>query len=264
MKAACGDRARWRPAAGGDECVVTRICLRENALRRSDKRGRPQVIAANLTQLLAVVAPSPAPDLFMLDRYLAAAALLPARAAIVFNKADLFEESMPLRGQLAVFAKIGYTILETSACTGVGLDALKRALNAQTSILLGQSGVGKSSLLNALTPGVAAATAEVSAATGEGRHTTVVSVLHHLPTGGEIIDSPGARDYAPPPVEPADVARGFVEFSEPATRCRFADCMHLREPGCGVHAAVASGALDPRRYESYRRLLRLMGSLTRH
>ncbi|MBA3563151.1 MAG: ribosome small subunit-dependent GTPase A [Gammaproteobacteria bacterium] len=258
LRAVCGDRAQWRRAADDSECLVTAILPRENALGRPDKRGRVQVIAANLTQLIAVVAPSPPPDLYMLDRYLAAAALLPARALIVLNKAELSGEAAQLRLALKWFTRIGYAVLETSAQTGAGMEAFAEALEPHTSILLGQSGVGKSSLLNRLLPDVSAATAEISAATGEGRHTTVVSVLHHLPRGGDIIDSPGVRDYAPPPVEPVDVARAFIEFGDPAAYCRFSDCMHLREPGCGVREAVESGAVDPRRYESYRRLLRLM------
>ena len=110
-------------------------------------------------------------------------------------------------------------------------------------------------------PDIAADTAEISAATGEGRHTTTASVLHHLPEAGELIDSPGVRDYAPPPMPPERVAGGFLEFADRVDDCRFANCMHLREPGCAIKAGVEDGAIAQRRYESYRRLVRLMERL---
>jgi ribosome biogenesis GTPase len=120
--------------------------------------------------------------------------------------------------------------------------------------------VGKSSLLNALVPGLSTATAMLSAVTGMGKHTTSAAVLHRLPSGGAIIDSPGVRDHAPPPIPPREVQRGFIELAEPALDCRFADCLHRGEPGCGVKAAVADGRITARRYESYLALLRLMES----
>jgi putative ribosome biogenesis GTPase RsgA len=163
---------------------------------------------------------------------------------------------------LGEFARAGYPVLRVSAKTGAGLDALRRRLEGHANILVGQSGVGKSSLLNALLPDVAAETAEISAATGEGRHTTTASILYHLPDGGELVDSPGVRDYAPPPVAPTEAARGYREFGPLLGQCRFANCMHLREPGCAIKAAVDEGRISQRRYESYRRLVRLMEKLT--
>ncbi|HUO82237.1 MAG TPA: ribosome small subunit-dependent GTPase A [Gammaproteobacteria bacterium] len=258
LRAACGDRVRVEAGGAGSECRVVEVLPRDNALERPDKRGRLQTIAANLTQIVAVAAPSPPPDLYILDRYLGAAALMRARALVVLNKADLEAEAAHLRRALGEYSRIGYTVIETSAVGAGGIDALAGALRSETSILVGQSGVGKSSLLNALLPGVDAATAELSRATGEGRHKTVVAVLHHLPRGGDVVDSPGVRDYAPPPVGPVDVSRAFVEIAAAAEGCRFADCLHLREPGCRVRAAVEAGSISPRRYESYRRLARRM------
>ena len=259
LRAACGDRVRIvEPGEAGGECRVVEILPRDNALERPDQRGRLQTIAANLTQIVAVAAPSPPPDLFILDRYLAAAELMRARAIVALNKADLVADAGHLRQALADYARIGYTVIETSALRTGGVDALARALQSQTSILVGQSGVGKSSLLNALLPGVDAATAELSRATGEGRHKTVVAVLHHLPQGGDVVDSPGVRDYAPPAVGPVEVSRAFTEIAAAAGGCRFADCLHLHEPGCKVRAGVDSGLISPRRYESYRRLARRM------
>lgn len=263
LRPVCGDRVRWaRPSDQSDGLVVA-IEDRHNELARPSRRGRKEVLAANIDQLLVVVAPVPKPDPYIIDRYLAAAELMDARAWVICNKTDLAEVAGPL--DTGEFAGAGYGVIDTSAETGAGLDRLVAVMRGKTSIFVGQSGVGKSSLINALLPGLDLATGDISRASGEGKHTTTASVLHHLPDGGEIIDSPGVRDFAPPVMDPASVARGFREIGELAGRCRFADCMHLREPGCAVKAAVESGIVAPRRYESYRRLVRLMGKLaTRH
>jgi ribosome biogenesis GTPase len=134
-------------------------------------------------------------------------------------------------------------------------------LRGRTSVLVGQSGVGKSSLINCLVPGVEAAVQEISRATEEGRHTTTASALYHLPGGGELMDSPGVRDYAPPLPAPRDVASGFRELAEATLDCRFPDCRHAGEPGCSVEARVKSGEISARRLASYRQLLRLAGEV---
>ena len=141
------------------------------------------------------------------------------------------------------------------------MESLATALKGHTSVLVGQSGVGKSSLSNALIPGLTVATQKLSDATGEGKHTTSTAILHHLPDGGEIIDSPGVRDFAPPPTELKRVDFGFPEFDEAVRQCRFNDCLHLKEPQCGVRAAVDSGEISAKRYRSYRELLHLMRRL---
>jgi ribosome biogenesis GTPase len=208
-----------------------------------------------------VCAPEPEPDPYIIDRYLAAAEVMDVAAAIVCNKADL-PESIPA-GLLQEFATLGYPVLLASAAAGSGLEALRACLAGHCSILVGQSGVGKSSLLNALVPDVELATAGISRATGEGRHRTTATTLHALPGGGELLDSPGVRDFAPALDDPRLAAHGFREIVAAADHCRFANCRHMKEPGCAVKAAVESGAIAPRRYESYRRLLRLTEDLQR-
>ncbi len=259
----CGDWVQWEPAASGDFGTVLSVEARSSELTRPDHRGRPEVLAANVTLVAAVMAPEPMPDPFIIDRYLAAAALMGADAIVVVNKVDRIDDKWAgrLDDWASEFSGAGYDVLRTSARTAEGIDDLAACLAGHTGILAGQSGVGKSSLLNRLVPAIDAATASVSSATGEGRHTTTASVLHELPGGGEIIDSPGVRDYAPGVVEPREVAAGFVEFADHVPHCRFANCMHRDEPGCAVKAAVADGVIAERRYESYRRLVRLMERL---
>jgi ribosome biogenesis GTPase len=261
LKVVCGDRVLWRPAPG-DDAEVTERLPRDNELTRPDSRGRTEVLAANLTALAVVCAPRPEPDLFMIDRYLAAAEQMGARGLVVMNKTDL-AGAADLADRLATYRRVGYPVLRASALEGFGLDHLAAGLAGETAIVVGQSGVGKSSLINALCPDAAMDTAALSEASDEGRHTTTASVLHALPGGGALIDSPGVRDYAPGLVAREDVQAGFREFADPAASCRFSNCIHLQEPVCQVKAAVASGAIDPRRYESYRRLVRLVDQLGR-
>ncbi len=264
LRPVCGDRVRWRPPPNDGDGVVTEILPRETELLRPDSRGRVEVIAANIQHLLVVTAPEPAPDPFLVDRYLAAGHFMNICPLIVFNKADLLDAASGDRGILDLdgYRRLGYGVYVTSAKSGRGLEALHEALHSETGILVGQSGVGKSSILNALAPGADAATQGLSRASGEGKHTTSASMLHRLPRGGAIIDSPGVRDYAPAPVEARDVQKGYIEFIEPAARCRFADCMHLKEPDCAVKQAVEDGQITKRRYESYRRLVGLMRKLS--
>jgi ribosome biogenesis GTPase / thiamine phosphate phosphatase len=261
LRLVCGDRVRWQPAGNGGEVAVLELLPRDNELTRPDARGRVEVLAANIDQVVVVCAPTPAPDPFIIDRYLAAAVAMGARASVACNKADL--PAPGLEVALDEFRAIGHTVLLVSAQTELGIDALREQLAGHCSILVGQSGVGKSSLLNALVPGLGAGTAEVSAATGEGRHKTTATTLHKLPGGGTLLDSPGVRDFAPALRDPRLAASGFREIVAAAERCRFSNCRHMREPGCAVKDGVEAGTISARRYESYRRLLRLTEDLQR-
>jgi ribosome biogenesis GTPase len=261
LSAVCGDAARWGHAAAGESYgTVYEILPRRNTLERLTAGGRVEPVVANLTQLVAVVAPLPAPDWFVVDRYLAGAAWCSIEAVIAFNKAEL---GLPdgAAAELDAYAALGIAIVRCSARGAPGIETLAAQLRGAVSVLVGQSGTGKSSLLNALAPEARAVTQEISAATAEGRHTTTHAVLHRLASGGDLIDSPGVRDYAPPVPEARHVASGFVEIHRAAAGCRFQDCLHDQEPGCAVRAAVAAGQVRARRYESYRRLLALAREL---
>jgi ribosome biogenesis GTPase len=254
----CGDRVRWIPAnTEGGEGHIVELLPRTNLLARLTLRGDAEPVAANLTQLVAVLAPRPAPDFGLCDRYLAAAEWSGLRACIVANKSDIADGEPTLAAALAEYSQIGYPVLHTSKRAADGAAALREQLAGETSVLVGQSGVGKSSLTNLLVPGVEAAVDEVTRASESGRHTTSTSSLYALPSGGELIDSPGVRDFSPPLPASREIAGGFREISGIPARCRFRDCLHLREPGCAVSAACEAGRISPRRLDSYRRLLAL-------
>lgn len=254
----CGDRVRWQAAQteGGDGVVTARL-PRTTELLRISLRGDPEPVAANLTQLVAVLAPVPTPDFGLCDRYLAAAEWAHLEACVVANKGDLPDPDGRLAEALAEYARIGYAVMRTSKRAEDGAAALAACLAGETSVLVGQSGVGKTSLTNLLVPGVEAAVDEVSRASETGRHTTTTAWLYRLPAGGELIDSPGVRDFAPPLPAPREIAGGFREIAAQAGACRFRDCLHRREPGCAVAAAAQSGQVSAGRLASYRALLAL-------
>lgn len=254
----CGDRVRWVRARGeGAAGRITEVRPRATVLARLTLRGETEPVAANLTQLVVVLAPVPAADFGLCDRYLAAAEWAGLKACIVANKSDLADPSGTLAATLDEYARIGYPVVQASKRAADGVAELTARLAGETSVLVGQSGVGKSSLINRLVPGVEARVEEVSRATELGRHTTSTSSLYGLPTGGELIDSPGVRDFSPPLPAPRDLAGGFREMAALAPGCRFQDCRHRREPGCAVAAAVSDARIPARRLASYRRLLDL-------
>ena len=254
-----GDNVRVELSAGDDEWTVMERLPRRNVLCRCDSRGRSESLAANLDQLGVVVAARPASDPFVVDRYLAGARYAGIAALLIVNKQDLPADAGDL-SFVEPYRALGLPVVSVSAHTHAGLDALIGHLSGRRSLLAGQSGVGKSSLLNALAGEAVRATGRLSEGSGEGRHTTVSSAILRTPWG-EIADSPGVRDYAPPVVPLKDVQLGFAEIAARARDCRFLDCLHLREPQCAVQAAVATGAIDARRFESYRRLLNLTRQL---
>ena len=261
LKPVCGDRVSIESIPNEHDWLITSIHERDNALRRPNLRGKVEVLAANLDLLVVVAAGSPAPDWFIVDRYLCAAELMRIPAVVLYNKTDIGKQNAASESALLEYSRIGYATLRCSAKADPNLDALLALLENQVSIIVGQSGVGKSTVINRLTGQDTQRTAEVSDKSGEGRHTTVNSVMLSLPNGGSVIDSPGVRDYAPALQSATDVIQGFREIEQAGNDCRFANCRHLREPGCAVIAGVDNESISARRYESYKRAMALTEKL---
>jgi ribosome biogenesis GTPase / thiamine phosphate phosphatase len=256
----CGDSVHCRADPHHDEVHVVEIIKRRTALYRSNLRGVTEPVVANLSRLLVVLAPVPLPDLFVVDRYLAAAESVGIAGLLVVNKAELGIDA-ELTAQLDAFTAAGYRWFPCSVRTGEGIDAVLEVCAGQVAALVGQSGVGKSSLVDRLIPDADVEVGDL-VREEEGRHTTTASRMFDLPRGGHLIDSPGVRDFAPAVDRLDGRSLGFVEVERLAPQCRFSDCRHMREPGCAVHDATETGGMSPRRYESYRRLRRLFEELT--
>jgi ribosome biogenesis GTPase len=209
------------------------------------------VLIANPDQAIFVfAAANPSPRLRMLDRFLVVAESNHVPAVLCINKCDLVDAA-DLNAQFEVYRNIGYHVLFTSVHTGQGLLELQNLLQGKISILSGPSGVGKSSLLNALQPGLGVAVKSVSSATEKGRHTTVHPELFPLPSGGWLADTPGIRSLALYDLEPVELDAYFVEIAPHVSQCEFSDCSHQHEPGCAVKRALAAGKISLERYNSY-------------
>jgi len=247
---ACGDRVEIE-ATGDGQGVVEKICERRSLLYRSNE-FRQKLIAANVTQIAIVVATEPSFSDELVTRCLVAADSQQIRPLIVLNKCDLTERLAAARVALAIFDRLGYPIVELSAREGG--TALLPHLHGHTSVLVGQSGMGKSTLLNALIPGANAATREISEALDSGKHTTTHARLYHLDAASDLIDSPGLQEFGLHHLDLAGLEAGFPEFQPLLGQCRFRDCRHDREPDCVLQAAVARGDIDKRRFACYRTL----------
>jgi ribosome biogenesis GTPase len=238
---------------------VNEILPRKNSFVRGLRNGSKQLLAANLDQVLIVIAPEPAPSKDLLERYLVAVHSLEIAPVIVVNKCELLppdpDKAKTPFSRLDAYQELGYTVLRTSCKAEPGLQGLPAVLDGKTSILVGQSGVGKSSLVNQLVPDLELQTQALSHSTGKGKHTTTSTMMYQLPTGGRLIDSPGVWEYGLWEMETSELQYGFPEFEKAQTNCRFNNCKHLTEPGCSLTAAVTAGLIPQWRLDSYRRLL---------
>lgn len=249
-----GDRVEVVEHEDGS-ATIERVGARRSLLRRRSpgKARGTREIAANVDQVVVVgAAREPRWDPYLIDRFTAVAEANGLDAVIVVNKSDLDPQAAALG---APYRAAGYDVLVTSARGGAGLDALRRRLSGRVSLFTGPTGVGKSSLLNALQPGLALRTGEVSRRSGTGRHTTVSAEMHPLGPDGYVVDTPGLRDVGLWGLSPQEVVAAFPEIAGHAADCRFDDCRHREEPDCAVRAAVRSGLMSSSRYDSYTMLM---------
>lgn len=251
---------------------VTQLIQRSSALARPDRRGQLKPVAANLSQLIIVCTPQPAPDRLLIDQFCVVAANQNIEPLIVLNKSDLLLDTSAADDSpgadnssglskadgdklLKPYADAGFETLIMSSKTGDGMAQLRSALSRHTSVLVGQSGVGKSSIIKHILPDQDIRVGAISAATGLGAHTTTVSFFYALEGGGALIDSPGVRQFAVSYLEPSQIMHGFPEIARLASNCRFHNCIHRHEPDCAVLAALQDGQLDKTRYGNFCRLL---------
>jgi ribosome biogenesis GTPase len=253
-KLAVGDDVLLERGARDDAWTIVEILPRRSKLARREPGGGPgeRVVAANIDQVVVVFAiAEPEPHVRMLDRFLVIAEANDLPSRVVVNKVELADDARARFGQ---YEAIGYPVHYTSVKRGDGLPTLKDALSGRVSVLAGPSGVGKSSLLNAMFPGLNLRVGEISRSVMKGRHTTVGADLHPLPESGYVVDTPGLREVGVWGLDPRELDRCFPEMRALLERCRFGDCTHRVEPGCAVRAGVEGGEVSRDRYESYLKL----------
>ena len=256
LKLTVGDRVTVTTVPGEASWAIDAIHPRRSQLARRSPGGArgERILVANVDQVLVVFAAArPEPHPAMLDRFLVIAEANALVARVVINKCDLVNESA-IRAQFADQIEAGYPFHLTSVVSGAGLESLRAQVQGQSSALTGPSGVGKSSLMNRLFPGLNLRTAEISDSVNKGRHTTVGAVLHPLPGGGFVADTPGLREVGLWNIPPEELAACFPEFRPLLSTCRFADCLHTVEPGCSIRESVRAGRVRLGRYESYLKL----------
>lgn len=255
-----GDKVVWRE--GESHGVIVAVLERTSELSRPDPYGDMKTVAANIDRIIIVIAPYPEPHASLVDRYLVAAETLDIKPIILCNKVDRIDDDN--REALATmerdYSALGYDWLNCSASTQQGLQPLIDYLASFTSVFVGQSGVGKSSLINMLLPNKYLKVGPLSAARQEGTHTTTTAQLFHFPGGGDLIDSPGIRELGLWHMDKHDLLQGFIEFRPFIGHCKFRDCAHQQEPKCAILDALARGDINKTRMNSYRHILSTLGS----
>lgn len=261
-----GDRVVWRAGLqDGVKGIVEAVHERVSVLTRPDYYDGVKPIAANIDQIAIVSAILPELSLNIIDRYLVACETLEVEPLLVLNKVDLLDDEGRAFAESAmnIYRRIGYRVLLVSSQSGEGMPELTAALTARISIFAGQSGVGKSSLLNALLPELQKSidVGAVSDNSGLGQHTTTAARLYHFPAGGDVIDSPGVREFGLWHLDAEQVTRGFIEFRAYLGSCKFRDCKHGTDPGCAIREAVERGEIAEERFDNYHRILESMAQV---
>ncbi|MFQ3197545.1 MAG: ribosome biogenesis GTPase [Paraglaciecola sp.] len=256
----CGDDVLFRPGKDTTENISGIIEIvqdRKSVLTRPDFYDGVKPVAANIDQIIIVSSVIPALSLNIIDRYLVAAEDVEIEPVILLNKVELLDEKerAVVEQQLQIYRDIGYRLVYTSCKTQTGISELAECLKDKTSVFVGQSGVGKSSLINELLPEADENIGDVSDNSGLGQHTTTTAKLLHFPQGGDLIDSPGVREFALWHMPMERLTRGFREFRDYLGGCKFRDCTHANDPGCIIRAAVEKGEISEQRYQSYHKIL---------
>lgn len=252
---AVGDLVRWEPTEN-QQGYVTEIYPRRTVLTRPGYGGKIRPVAANLDQVIIVIAPEPEPDSLLVDQYLAACHYRRLEVILLVNKSD--QLSSTFFNFLMDYTRAGYLSLTVSAKTGDGLAHLEAVLTGKSSLLVGQSGVGKSSLTNTLLPEKQLRTRELSEKAGLGKHTTTATTLYRLPNSGYIMDSPGVSVFGLADMTTSDLANGYREFHSFLSKCQFNDCRHKDDKGCAIRHAAYSGHISTDRYQRFLKLLEKM------
>lgn len=253
-----GDRIIWRRSP--DSGVVVAALDRHSELLRPNNHGELKPVAANIDFIVIVIAVEPYAHANLIDRYLVAAEASDIEPVLLLNKADLLndENRQRLEPLLEQYRSLGYRTLQASTASSHGLDELKALLADHISVFVGQSGVGKSSLINSLLPGADLRVGALSEQSRKGKHTTTTARLFHFPDGGDLIDSPGIREFGLWHMTEDQVLSGFRELADLQGHCRFRDCRHEQEPGCAFLEAVDNGSISEQRFNSYRQILNSM------
>jgi len=258
-----GDKVIWRSgleSMDGISGVVEAVEPRSSVLTRPDYYDGLKPVAANVDQMVIVSSVLPELSLNIIDRYLVVSETLNIVPLLVLNKIDLLDEEQRTlyREWMSEYQRIGYRVVLVSKESGEGITELEDQLRDRVNIFVGQSGVGKSSLVNALMPGLDVEEGEVSQNSGLGQHTTTAARLYHFPSGGDLIDSPGVREFGLWHLEADEVTEAFVEFRPYLGGCKFRDCKHLDDPGCLLREAVENGEISEVRFDNYHRILESM------
>ena len=251
LKPVVGDNVLWISQEDGT-IVVTKILEPNNQLERLNQNGKQQVIASNVSQILLITAPLPQPNFLLIDKFLLVSELMNCNLSIIFNKVDLVENN---DRQLEVYQNLNYPVVMISAKEKTNLNPLFNLLNQQTTVLVGQSGVGKSTIINLLIPSDKIRTETLSNKNQKGKHTTSTSTMHALEGNGYLIDTPGVENLNPKILDIKEIEIGFKEISSLSHACKYRDCVHINEPNCAVNQGLINNEISSQRYKNYKKLV---------
>ena len=255
LKPVCGDVVEIVSERNEPEKIIHKIHSRKNELTRYNQNRKKESIAANLSMLAITAGNPPKPDWFIVDRYIGAAELMDIKICIIINKEDLNWINQETKIIINSYKEIGYPVIACSAKKKINLNAINLQLKNNVTIFVGQSGVGKSTIINNISCNSEQSTKMISTTTSMGQHTTVNSNMIDLPDGGSVIDSPGVREFIPSIDSEKKVASSFIEIQKHGMHCKYNDCLHIRENNCEVKSALKGKLINERRYESYKRLI---------